>query len=97
MTKLRPTIAADLRKATAEMERTGREADKAERAAVRAAETARVPLTRDDILGATHVRFAWGWRKVVRVNRSSVTVETGYSWNDRHPFSKVLEVQAAKA
>jgi hypothetical protein len=30
-----------------------------------------------------------GWRRVVRVNRKSVTVETGYSWTDTVPYPKV--------
>lgn len=53
----------------------------------------RVRLTRDDIIGATHVRTRHGWWTVVRVNGKTVTVETGYSWTDRIPFDKVLEVR----
>lgn len=57
------------------------------------AERDRVRLTRDDIAGATHVRLAGGWWKVARVNATTVSVETGYSWVDRHSFDKVLEVR----
>lgn len=57
------------------------------------AEQERPRLTRDDVLGATHVRTGLGWHKVVRVNRTTVSVDTGYSWNDRYPFEKILEAR----
>lgn len=40
-----------------------------------------------------HVRTATGWHKVVRVSAKSVTVETGYSWTDRHPLARIIEVR----
>ena len=61
----------------------------------RIAERDRKRLERGDILGATHVRIGYGWRKVVRVNAKSVSVHTGYSWVDRYEFDKVLEVRCA--
>ncbi len=61
------------------------------------AERDRIRFTRDDIVGATHVRTALGWHEVVRVNQTTVTVATPYSWNDKHPFSKVLEIRKASA
>lgn len=57
------------------------------------AEAERVPLTADDARGATHVRDKNGWHKVVTVNRTTVTVETGYSWTDRIPLERVLEAR----
>ena len=57
------------------------------------AEQERPRLTRDDVLGATHVRTRFGWHKVVRVNRTTVSVDTGYSWTDRYPFEKILEAR----
>jgi hypothetical protein len=30
------------------------------------------------------------WRRVVRVNKKSVSVETGYSWTDTVPYAKIL-------
>lgn len=57
----------------------------------RAAETARVRYTTADLTGVTHVRDYLGWHKVVRVNKNTVTVETGYSWTDRIPVDRIIE------
>ena len=53
-----------------------------------------VPFTRDDLIAAKAVRTSSGWHRVVRVNGGSVTVATGYSWNDRYPLAKILEVKS---
>lgn len=66
----------------------------AARVAAREAEKARPKLTAEDVKGARFVRTDIGWHKVVRVNAKSVTVETAYSWTDRYPLAKVLEVRA---
>jgi hypothetical protein len=66
---------------------------KAAVAETNAKEAARVRLTRDDIIGATHVRTAYAWHKVARVNKTTVSVETGYSWVDRIPFDKILDAR----
>jgi hypothetical protein len=58
----------------------------------RIAERDRVRLTREDVANATHVLISRTWRKVVRVNATTVSVETGYSWVDRYPFDQVLDV-----
>lgn len=50
-------------------------------------------LTREDVVGAVVVRTAGGWHKVVRVNARTVSVATGYSWVDRYPFDRLLEVR----
>lgn len=60
----------------------------------RIAERDRQRLTRDDIAAAKLIRTSTGWRKVVRVNAKSVSVDSGYSWVDRIPFDQVLEVRA---
>lgn len=68
----------------------------AERAAARAEHAERtkpVPFTAEELRAATHIRTATGWHKVVRVSAKSVTVETGYSWTDRHPLARILEVR----
>lgn len=70
------------------------EADRAARIAVYEAKVAPVPFSPAELVTARFVRTSAGWHKVVRVNAKSVTVETGYSWTDRHPIEKVLEVRA---
>jgi hypothetical protein len=59
----------------------------------RIAERDRKRLTRDGVAGATHVLLSHGWRKVAKVNKTTVSVETGYSWTDRYTFDKVLAVR----
>lgn len=61
----------------------------------RIAERDRKRLTRDDIVGANYVRIAGSWRKVVRVNTTTVSVDSGYSWVDRFTFDKVLAVHTS--
>jgi len=68
----------------------------AERAAAKQAYAERirpVPYTADELKAATHIRTETGWHKVVRVSAKSVTVETGYSWTDRHPLARIIEVR----
>ncbi|MGG7510936.1 hypothetical protein [Plantibacter sp. YIM 135249] len=61
----------------------------------RIAERDRKRLTRDDVVGATFVRLDHGWRKVVRVNKTTVSLDSGYSWVDRYEFDRILEVRRA--
>lgn len=50
-------------------------------------------FTRDEIVGATAVRTgAYGWRLVRRVNPTTVSIDSGYSWVTRVPFDDVLAV-----
>lgn len=56
-------------------------------------EATRRRYTRDDIEGAGFIHDGHTWRKVVRVNKVSVSVESGYSWVDKIPFGKVHGVQ----
>lgn len=65
---------------------------KAVRDAALAEKAARQRFTRDDVTGARAVRTKTGWHRVIRVNTQTVTVATQYSWADRVPFSKILEV-----
>lgn len=52
----------------------------------------RVRFDREDVVGARGIRTELGWHKVARVNKTTVSVETGYSWTDRIAFDKILEV-----
>ena len=38
-----------------------------------------------------------GWHRVVRVNRVSVSVATGYSWTDTVRLDRIIETRAATA
>jgi hypothetical protein len=39
------------------------------------------------------VRDRFGWHRVVRVSKKSVSVETAYTWTDRIPLEKILETR----
>lgn len=39
------------------------------------------------------VRTHLGWHRVVRVNRTSVSVETGYSWTDLIRLDRIIETR----
>lgn len=54
-----------------------------------------VPFTVDELRAARLVRDRHGWHRVAKVNAKSVSVETGYSWTDRIPVEKILEVRCA--
>lgn len=74
-----------------------KKAERAERAAKMApileAKYGKKDFTPEQLKAATHVRTDTGWHKVVKVNAKSVSVETGYSWTDRHAHDKILEVR----
>ena len=40
------------------------------------------------------VKTRFGWRRVVRVNKQSLSVETDYSWTDTVPYDEVRDSQA---
>lgn len=67
-----------------------------EKAAVREARDAadRAQVTPEGIRAAAYVRDSHGWHQVRRCNRTTVSVETGYSWVDRIAFGKILETRA---
>ena len=60
----------------------------------RIADRDRVRLTRDDIVGAQFIRTQFGWSRVVRVNKVTVTIPTAWSWTETVAFDKILEVRA---
>lgn len=64
----------------------------AQRKAARQAESDRPRLTAEDVKGARIVRDSCGWHEVVRVSAKSVTVKTAYSWTDRIPLDRILQV-----
>lgn len=72
-------------------------ASREEELADREAEKARVKFTAADLALAVVVRDQFGWHRVVRVNRVSVTVATAYSWTGSIPLDRVLEFREAKA
>lgn len=41
------------------------------------------------------MRIRGQWRKVVRANAKSVSVETGYDWTDRTPWHEVRDHRPA--
>lgn len=47
--------------------------------------------SQDSIHKGDFVRISGHWRKVVRANKKTVSVETGYSWTDSAPYYKVTE------
>ena len=93
----RPSLDAQIDRALAEQRREKAIANRAaiaKRKAAREAEKSRPKLTADDLRGATLVRDSLGWHHVVRVSAKSVTVATPYSWTDRIPLDRILEVRA---
>lgn len=65
-------------------------------ARLNAAATAPAPKpapTAEEIRGAALIRTRYGWERVVKVNRTTVTVAAEPGWNDKVPFSKVLDVR----
>lgn len=90
------SLDAQIDRALAKQRRQAREDEKrrsVERRAAREAEKARPKPTADDVRGARFVRDQYGWHRVVRVSAKSVTVETPWSWTERIPLDKVLEVR----
>lgn len=87
------SIEAAVAEATAQLADETKARYDAAKAAAAEREAARRRYTRDELHGARAVRSRWGWRRVVRVNAATVTVETPYSWTDRIPFGDVLEVK----
>jgi hypothetical protein len=54
------------------------------------------PVDLAQIKKGDEVRYWGGWRKVVRVNKVTVSVESGYSWTDKVPVDKILEHRSAQ-
>lgn len=47
--------------------------------------------TREQINRGDAVKIRGNWRRVVRVNAKSVSVETGYSWTDTAPYAEIQD------
>lgn len=71
------------------------EAERKAAAAARAAVDAEAHRDLASLTRGDHVRTRHGWSKVVKVSAKSVSVETGYSWTDRVPHSKIIETRSA--
>ena len=84
---------SSLRRYTALMAEADALDHKAILAREREAKKAHVDLTPDQLKGAKYVRDRYGWHEVVRVNGKSVTVKTGYSWNDSIAIGKILQAK----
>lgn len=64
---------------------------------IRIAEIERPRLTREDVIGAVLIHDGISWRKVVKVNAKTVSVDSGYSWVDRIAFETIRAVRKAES
>jgi hypothetical protein len=55
------------------------------------------PVELSEIHKGDLIRTRFGWKRVVRVNKKTVSVETGYSWTDKYEVTDILEHQSAAA
>lgn len=55
------------------------------------AEGAATNYTQADIAPGDQVRIGGQWLTVVRANKTTVSVETGYSWTDRTPYPNIQD------
>lgn len=65
-----------------------------ERRLGKAISDAKAPCELDKVTKGWLVRDRWGWHRVVRVNRKSVSVETPYTWTDRIALDRIIETRA---
>lgn len=72
-------------------ERIEKWAYRVKRLEARVADMERPRLTREDVLGASQIHDGTFWRKVVKVNAKTVSVDSGYSWVDRVPFEEIRD------
>ncbi len=56
-------------------------------------EATRRIYTREELLGAGFIHDGHRWRTVVRVNKTTVSVDSSHSWVDRIAFKNVHGVQ----
>jgi hypothetical protein len=54
-----------------------------------------VPYTEEELASVAAVRTEVGWYAVVKVNRTTVSVEAGFPWPHKIPRASILEVRAA--
>lgn len=84
-------------KATRDLMEQERRVRAAEHRLERAERDAVAPRDLDALARGWFVRTRHGWHRVVRVNATSVSVETGYSWTDRIPFKQIVETRNKRA
>lgn len=91
----RRMLAADVATADAiRAERAGRVADAiASRNATMRAQNAAAPRDLDSLQPGDAIRDRYGWHVVVRINRASVAVATGYSWTQRVANESIIETR----
>lgn len=70
-----------------------RDRDALERLLKRARRDAAAPRDLASLRPGSLVRTHLGWHRVVRVNRTSVSVETGYSWTDLIRLDRIIETR----
>lgn len=81
-------VDADIRR-TAEAFRQAKRDEQAQQAQAQT-----TPVDPTALKGAVAVRDRRGmWHEVVRVNKTTVSVKTAYSWVDKIPHAKIVEVR----
>lgn len=93
--QVRGALDSSYRAWTEAQERITKWSYRVKRLEARIAEIERPRLTREDVVGAVLIHDGNSWRKVVRVNAKSVSVESGYSWVDRVPFDDIRSIRLA--
>jgi hypothetical protein len=58
---------------------------------------AKAPCDLSSLAPGSYVRDRWGWHRVVRVSKKSVSVETGYTWTDRIALDRLIEIRQPTA
>lgn len=69
-----------------------KEAEQASMSAAYAERTKAVPFTREDLEAARAIRTHYGWHRVIRVNKTTVTVNGDFG-DYRVPEANILEVR----
>jgi hypothetical protein len=84
------------REAAASRERQAQERRVAdlEKALSRAKADAKAPCDISGLRPGFFVRDRYGWHRVARVNKQSVSVETPFSWTERIALNKIIETRA---
>jgi len=72
--------------------KAAKDAEQAKLAAEYAERTKPVPFTREDLQAARAIRTHYGWHRVIRVNKSTVTVNGDFG-DYRVPEKNIMEVR----
>lgn len=72
--------------------KAAKEAEQARMSAAYAERTRPVPFTREDLEAARAIRTFYGWHRVIRVNKTTVTVNGDFG-DYRVPEKNILEVR----